>query len=91
MTTTETDATPFDERAFYAREFPGRVDRTAAALRRLADDLEQGARDLEQRPAQRATSVASRLAHTWEWGLANASFSGIVSAADDYDRNVSDR
>lgn len=71
--------------------FERRVASTVDRLRRLADELEAEAKRITSVPTPgtaSATAVAANLVHSMMWGIANASLDGIVSAAEEYDREL---
>jgi hypothetical protein len=78
-------------RDYLEKHFRQRVNHYADALRRLADDIEREAMQLGKQPGMlsrpiSATDITQRIQHAIEWGLANASFSSVITAAADYDR-----
>lgn len=75
-------------KSMLAAGFVRSVSRTAADLRRIADDIERAAGRIDRVPSVGNTSaaaLASNIVHTVMWGLANASVDNIVSAAAEYD------
>lgn len=82
-------------RALLMKHFHDRVLQYATALRELADRIELEASRLNTQPGLRtqpitAVEVAGQIQHAIEWGLANASFSSIIAAAENYDRGNDD-
>jgi len=75
-------------KSMLADQFARRAAGTADHLRRLADEIEQAARNMERVPSIGCTSasaVAGDIVHKLMWGLANAHVDGVVSAAAEYD------
>lgn len=75
----------------YGEYLASRINATADRFRHVADKLAAMAEsvpDIGQAGNADAGSLAQRAIHEIVWGIANASPDSIVSAATDYDRNV---
>lgn len=78
-------------RRLYGEFLATRIKATAAGYRAVADKLDAIAAEVPLLGAPGhvdASSLAQRAMHEVMWGAANASPDAIVTAAADYDRNV---
>lgn len=73
----------------YGEFLASRISNSAAGYRAIAKKLDLLAAEVENltTPGQ-ASALAKRALHEVMWGAANASPDAIITAAADYDRNV---
>lgn len=80
-----------DHRRVYGEHLASRISSSAAGYRAIAEKLEAIAAEvplLGGRVQGGASALAQRAVHEVMWGAANASPDSIITAAAEYDRNV---